>query len=72
MARQQLGAAPSGATDAATKGYVDSEISTIELTPERPARRGKHSTAPRYRHSPLTQRRTTSRTDRTGGQFNEF
>ncbi len=33
MARKQLGAAPSGATDAATKGYVDAEISTIELTP---------------------------------------
>lgn len=33
MARKQLGAAPSGATDAATKGYVDTQISTISLTP---------------------------------------
>ena len=33
MARKQLGAAPSGATDTATKGYVDGEISEIELTP---------------------------------------
>lgn len=33
MARKQLGAAPSASTDTATKGYVDAEISAIELTP---------------------------------------
>lgn len=32
MARKQLGAAPSGATDAATKGYVDNALASGTVT----------------------------------------